>query len=200
MFGPKGGRKDRSLAGRPSPGGLQAPRDLRGPGHSPGGDVDGRQPQRHHRADPAGRSRAADRPLRQVQAEGTARRSCLRQPCSPQRAARAWHHTPNRQTRHWPRLRARQRTLGGGANDLLAYTPTGASSAATTAATTSTKPSSPSAAPSSATNTYKVHFDRHSKPFWAFNRLGMKKNPISSKSEREVRHCLRGGTGRRDTF
>lgn len=30
-----------------------------------------------------------------------------------------------------------------------------------------------------------------SKPFFAFNRVGMKKNPISSKSERQVQPLLR---------
>ena len=44
MFEPKGGRQDRPLAGRPPPRGVQAPRDLRGPGHSSGRDADGREP------------------------------------------------------------------------------------------------------------------------------------------------------------
>jgi transposase len=62
MFGPKGGRQDRPLAGRPPPRRVQAPRDLRGEGNPLGRDADRRESQRHHRAAPLGRSRPADRP------------------------------------------------------------------------------------------------------------------------------------------
>src|SRR5271168_3549094 len=44
----KGGRKDGPLASRPQQAGLKAPRDQRRPGHPPGRDIDGCQPQRHH--------------------------------------------------------------------------------------------------------------------------------------------------------
>ena len=126
--GPKGGRADRALAGRPLAQRQQAPPDLLRQRAAARGHADGGEPQRHHPAARARRPCPADRRAQPLPPQDAAGRPRLRQPRSQRSAQGAWHHATDRQARqprasHRTRLRLGNRALGDRTHHLLAAQP-----------------------------------------------------------------------------